>query len=80
MSTVDPAAERRRRELARSRSRSRSRSRGPVLGVGTALGLLVFGGAWGLFGVGIADMAAYPVGTGYLTEDTEPVNDLPGFF
>ncbi|GAA2253326.1 hypothetical protein GCM10010232_47550 [Streptomyces amakusaensis] len=88
MSTVDPAAERRRRELARSRSRSRSRGRirgrdggrGPALGLGTVLGLLVFGGAWCLFGVGIADMAAYPVGTGYLTEDTEPANDLPGFF
>ncbi|MFF2844724.1 DUF3592 domain-containing protein [Streptomyces sp. NPDC058001] len=68
MSTVDPVAERRRKERA-------ARERGP--GVGTLIGVALCAGLWYMFGRGVADAAAYPVGTGYLPAELAPPNDTP---
>ncbi|MEO3973239.1 DUF3592 domain-containing protein [Streptomyces sp. CAU 1734] len=70
MSTVDPAAE-------RPRGAAAGRGRGPSR-IGAAVGLPLFAGVWILFGLGLADMAVFPLGDLYLTDDTRPANDLPG--
>ncbi|MFF0445070.1 DUF3592 domain-containing protein [Streptomyces sp. NPDC004609] len=71
MSTVDPAAERRRGEQGASGSGR--------AGFGAIVGPGLYAAAWWLFGFGLADAMAYPVGTAYLTADTQPANDTPGF-
>ncbi|MFI6283304.1 hypothetical protein ACIBCM_00880 [Streptomyces sp. NPDC051018] len=71
MSTVDPAAGRRHTERTAG---------GPGrAGLGAIVGPGLYAAAWWLFGFGLADAVAYPVGTVYLTADTEPANDTPGF-
>ncbi|GLF93900.1 DUF3592 domain-containing protein [Streptomyces yaizuensis] len=71
MSTVDPAAGRRRRAPLQDSGR-------PPAGVRTVLGLVVYGGLWTLFGTALADLASHPVGSLYLADGTEPPNDTPG--
>ncbi|MFJ6571660.1 DUF3592 domain-containing protein [Streptomyces sp. NPDC091292] len=68
MSTVDPVAERRRKQRA-------ARERGP--GVGTFIGVVLCAGFWYVCGRGFADAAAYPVGTGYLPSELAPPNATP---
>ncbi|MFJ4772900.1 DUF3592 domain-containing protein [Streptomyces uncialis] len=75
MSTVDPG-EARRAQKRRAAERNR---RGAPLGVFVWALLLVHGGLWGLAGYGAADAAAFPLASGYLTEDLYPVNDTPGY-
>ncbi|WP_329018144.1 DUF3592 domain-containing protein [Streptomyces sp. NBC_00690] len=47
-------------------------------GAVTGLVLLLYGGVWFLGGLSIADLARHPVGSLYLTPDTEPSNGTPG--
>ncbi|MGX2996581.1 hypothetical protein JNUCC64_20290 [Streptomyces sp. JNUCC 64] len=75
MSTVDPAAARREEERRRS---ERDRPGAP-LGPSLWAVLLLYGGLWALCGYGAADMAAYPLGSVYLSTDLYPVNDTPVF-
>lgn len=65
MSTVDPASFRRTGPAA-----------GPSI-VGTAVGLLLCGGLWFVFGYALANLARYPIGTLYLTPDQQPANSTP---
>ncbi|WP_143201294.1 DUF3592 domain-containing protein [Streptomyces uncialis] len=75
MSTVDPGEARR----ARKRRAAERNRRGAPLGVFFWCLLLAYGGLWGLAAYGAADAAAFPLASGYLTEDLFPVNDTPGY-
>ncbi|MER6914325.1 DUF3592 domain-containing protein [Streptomyces sp. NPDC000594] len=75
MSTVDPAAGRRR--LPRLLPRLGTGGRRPV-GMGTALGLLAYGAVWTCFGFALADLARFPVADLYLAPGAEPPNNTPG--
>ncbi|MEU0991906.1 DUF3592 domain-containing protein [Streptomyces sp. NPDC005953] len=47
-------------------------------GAVTGLVLVLYGGVWFLGGLSVADLARHPVGSLYLTPDTEPSNGTPG--
>jgi hypothetical protein len=69
MSTVDPAATRRRAEAEPPRRR----------GAGGWVGLVLVAACWALFGFGLADALRYPLATSYLAPSDYPPNDLPAF-
>ncbi|QWP78029.1 hypothetical protein J5226_06425 [Lysobacter sp. K5869] len=69
MSTVDPAAARRRQRLHAA----------PHARPGWKAWLLVAAcaGLWAMFGYGVGDVATYPIATGYLAPELQPPNETP---